>query len=135
LAHDLGHPPFGHQGEFALNKKMLDYGGFEGNAQTLRIIAKLEKKFQEEFNGTDDERFGLNLTYRTLASMIKYDGIIPSVLPSTDKIKGLFECDQNVLDSIKTNLGTGSDKLYTIEAQIMDIADDIAYSTYDLEDA
>ena len=87
LAHDLGHPPFGHNGENALDELMNDFGGFEGNAQTLHILAKVEKKevlskIDEEFvpialDGSD-LRCGLNLTYRSLASVLKYDKCIPT---------------------------------------------------------
>jgi len=81
LTHDLGHPPFGHNGELALDECMKDHGGFEGNAQTLRIITRLEKKgeYVEPYSGrgNKDTRLGLNLTYRTLASILKYDQKIP----------------------------------------------------------
>ena len=76
LLHDLGHPPFGHNGERALDRCMANFGGFEGNAQTLRIICKTEKK---EINNPlsiregIDNRVGLNLTARVIASIIKYD--------------------------------------------------------------
>jgi dGTPase len=83
-AHDLGHPPFGHTGEEALDNCMHSEGGFEGNAQTLRILAKLEKKVHtgnlENVVGFEDQkdcRVGLNLTFRTLASILKYDKKIP----------------------------------------------------------
>ncbi len=135
LCHDLGHPPFGHQGEHALNVKMKDHGGFEGNAQTFRIISKLEKKFQDNFEGKDADRFGLNLTYRTLASVVKYDDVIPEILSEQTKYKGIYSCDDHIRSQIKEVLDIKGDRLYTIETQIMDIADDIAYSTYDLEDA
>jgi dGTPase len=88
LAHDLGHPPFGHNGEKALDKLMARYGGFEGNAQTLRILARLEKKETESFPSTEDPqsvvdnkdfRCGLNVTYRSLASVLKYDSLIPQI--------------------------------------------------------
>ncbi len=71
LIHDLGHPPFGHNGEYALNICMKSHGGFEGNAQTLRIISRLEKKIAEEKYHqrlADDFRHGLNLTSRVIAS-------------------------------------------------------------------
>ena len=76
LAHDLGHPPFGHNGEIALDDKMKEYGGFEGNAQTLRIISKLEKHWDAKypdyrFIDGNDNRIGLNLTYRSMASLLK----------------------------------------------------------------
>jgi dGTPase len=89
LAHDLGHPPFGHNGEAALDELMLSHGGFEGNAQTLRILSRLEKKQTRRFPdksdrpvpvvGGIDERIGLNLTSRSLASILKYDKVIPRV--------------------------------------------------------
>lgn len=147
LAHDLGHPPFGHNGEEALDECMRDHGGFEGNAQSLRIVTRLEKKirsplgeesaFDPEFN---DQRYGLNLTYRSLAALLKYDAAIP--LRAGDRRKpgvgkGYYFEDRELVRDIKTNiLGTSNhpDKFKTIECSIMDIADDIAYSTYDLED-
>jgi len=91
-AHDLGHPPFGHTGEAALDACMKLNGGFEGNAQTLRILSKLEKRmwtvdeWKLEYEGFDnserDRRAGLNLTFRTLASILKYDNEIPTWRPS-----------------------------------------------------
>ncbi|MBI5430986.1 MAG: dNTP triphosphohydrolase [Nitrosomonadales bacterium] len=141
LAHDLGHPPFGHNGELALNACMRNAGGFEGNAQTLRILAKLEKKGNKEtpFSGAKktDSRIGLNLTHRTLASILKYDKIIP--VKTSDKLqKGYYSSEAGLVKNIKRNViaktGYRGD-FKTIECQIMDLADDIAYSTYDLEDA
>jgi dGTPase len=88
LAHDLGHPPFGHNGEKALDRLMARFGGFEGNAQTLRVIACLEKKETMTFPRTEeprpivdgeDCRLGLNVTYRSLASVLKYDKQIPQI--------------------------------------------------------
>jgi dGTPase len=144
LAHDLGHPPFGHNGEKALNDCMKLYGGFEGNAQTLRILSKLEKKelFEEiEFGVSEkgeDFRKGLNLTYRSLASILKYDTAIPERIRSKgDVIKGYYKSDKQLVDRIK-EMVTGEKnikKFKTIECQIMDIADDIANATYDIEDA
>ena len=78
LAHDLGHPPFGHFGEQALDEKMADFGGFEGNAQTLRILTRTEKRELGEINDAgNDTRVGLNLTVRSIASVLKYDHVIP----------------------------------------------------------
>lgn len=144
LAHDLGHPPFGHNGEKALDNFMKKYGGFEGNAQTLRILSKLEKKEKgdnKSRNGFDrlrqDTRLGLNLCYRTLASILKYDKLIPLVRKKNSAVtKGYYHSEKDLIKKIKTNLmGKGfRGKIKTIECQIMDIADDIAYSTYDLED-
>lgn len=156
LAHDLGHPPFGHSGEESLNDAMKNYGGFESNAQVLRILTRVEKKkinneyFDSEGN---DLRYGLNLTYRSLASIIKYDNEINydkhfdeenikgnKFIKTKDNkpylIKGYYTSEKKILNEIKKNvLPNTTLKLYTIEAQIMDLADDIAYSTYDIEDA
>lgn len=151
IAHDLGHPPFGHNGEFALDLLMHRHGGYEGNAQTLRILSCTEKKLvkhpQSEETVTD---FGLNLTYRALASVLKYDRSIPSVRAKkpTRPTKGYYSADQDLIQRIKENVipdyerfleskkeSDGMKMVFkTIECSIMDIADDIAYSTYDLED-
>jgi len=141
LLHDLGHPPFGHNGEKALNECMKGYGGFEGNAQTLRILTKIEKKFKSNesnevgvsTNG-DDERFGLNLTYRTIASVLKYDDLIEENYNGEVK-KGYYDSEKEIVEEIRDYLKCSeTEKLKTIECNIMDLADDIAYSTYDLED-
>ncbi|KAA5545080.1 deoxyguanosinetriphosphate triphosphohydrolase family protein [Adhaeribacter rhizoryzae] len=145
LAHDLGHPPFGHNGEEALNELMFDSGGYEGNAQTLRILTKIEKKAFKgnkhhfDYNGNIDNRCGLNLCYRTLAAILKHDKEIPESLGENPFVhKGYYHHDKELVKRIKHNV-TGrpgfSDNFRTIECYIMDIADDIAYSTYDLEDA
>jgi len=144
LAHDLGHPPFGHNGEKALDDCMLDYGGFEGNAQTLRILARLEKKEPLELSpcgitvGGIDARAGLNLTYRTLAAVLKYDEQIPEARKNGELVKGYYQSENNLVSAIKTHVtggGAHTSEFKTIECYIMDLADDIAYSTYDLEDA
>ncbi|MFT9092254.1 MAG: dGTP triphosphohydrolase, partial [Gluconacetobacter sp.] len=133
LVHDIGHPPFGHNGERALDDCMKSFGGFEGNAQTLRILSKLEKKIVNT-----DISYGLNLTYRTLAGVIKYDEMIPEKRKSDEKLhKGYYIEENDIVRKIKENVIRGDDRsieFKTIECQIMDIADDIAYSTYDLED-
>lgn len=151
LAHDLGHPPFGHQGEEELDDAMKRDGGFEANAQTIRILARLEKKFPIEniFDKQIDKRVGLNLCARTIASILKYDFVIPDNIldrkglspekneESIRPVKGYYKCDETLIESIKARvLGDLSTtrKFKTIECSIMDIADDIAYSTYDLED-
>lgn len=146
LTHDLGHPPFGHNGEKALDFRMRQKGGYEGNAQTLRILAKTEKREKGKntslFGVTpkkDDGRKGLNLTYRTLAAVLKYDSQIPFEREDNDKIrKGYYRSEAPLVRKIKKAV-TGEPgfrkSFKTIECQIMDIADDIAYSTYDLEDA
>ncbi|MFZ5621447.1 MAG: deoxyguanosinetriphosphate triphosphohydrolase family protein [Pseudomonadota bacterium] len=143
LVHDLGHPPFGHNGEMALDDCMKAHGGFEGNAQTLRIIARLEKKemYERSPHGISrtgkDNRAGLNLSYRMLAAAVKYDNEIPIRRRKGSKlVKGYYASEAVIIRNIKRNvLGSfARRKLKTVECQIMDIADDIAYSTYDLED-
>lgn len=149
LAHDLGHPPFGHNGEAALDDCMKRYGGFEGNAQTLRLLAKIEKKvFADTPNQDDgycgisskgdDLRLGLNLTFRSLAAVLKYDKKIPAVRKIGARlVKGYYASEEPLVRQIKKCVGEPprKQKFKTVECQIMDLADDIAYSTYDLEDA
>lgn len=145
LCHDIGHPPFGHNGEKALHLKMRAYGGFEGNAQTLRLLSRTEKK---AYDGDEpiylgkDQRNGLNLTYRTLAAVLKYDRAIPTMIESDKIVKGYYDQEQPLVDEIKRHVLHGyapssyaGKPFKTIECNIMDIADDIAYSTYDIEDA
>ncbi|MAK83305.1 dGTP triphosphohydrolase [Phenylobacterium sp.] len=149
LAHDIGHPPFGHNGEEALHHLMNGSGGFEGNAQTLRIVARMEKKeflgddprtlFDRKPDGTvNDKRLGLDLTARSIAAMLKYDSLIsPSKAPTDDVQKGYYYDDSDIISFVKEHVGEPAPGVYfkTIECSIMDISDDIAYSTYDLEDA
>lgn len=149
LAHDIGHPPFGHQGEEILAEKMIEFGGFEGNAQTLRLLTRLEKRINtgeidnEGFGiGGVDRRGGLNLSFRALASILKYDQDIGRVLGENNQkgpvVKGYYSSEKMIVDKVKLAIAGNYDygeKFETIECQIMDLADDIAYSTYDLEDA
>jgi len=157
LAHDLGHAPFGHQGEEALNEIMKKYGGFEGNAQTLRIITKLEKREQPRDNSESmfnhllfskgtarrrDLRVGLNVTYRSIASILKYDEMISIEEDRHEVKKGYYKTEENIVAKVKAEILKGhnytlkeGEKFKTIECQIMDIADDISYSIYDMEDA
>jgi dGTPase len=152
LAHDIGHPPFGHTGEHALHKQMQSAGGFEGNAQTLRILSRLEKRQTIPRPGSDqvdfvefadnrDLRVGLNLCFRSLAGVLKYDNPIPLIAKDDKLIKGYYASEACLVDKIKRAvLGDHYDELKdttfsVIEMQIMDLADDIAYSTYDFEDA
>jgi dGTPase len=148
LAHDIGHPPFGHNGELSLNGLMNGSGGFEGNAQTLRILSKLEKKdlIGDDFDkpiissahGAVDNRLGLDLCARSMASILKYDRLIPpSASDDCKVIKGYYYDDEDSIDFLKEAIGTPEDgvSFKTIECSIMDISDDIAYSVYDLEDA
>lgn len=140
LVHDIGHPPFGHNGERALDEKMKGFGGFEGNAQTLRILARLEKKWRYPTPIDNDDRAGMNLCYRTLGAVLKYDNPIPNVREKdADLAKGYYISEQFIVDDIKQHLlrGTPSPEqgeFKTLECAIMDLADDIAYSVYDLED-
>jgi dGTPase len=160
--HDLGHPPFGHGGEVALNYCMRDYGGFEGNGQTLRILSKLEK-----FSGAA----GSNLTRESLLGILKYPvpyskvlnpAIIPAMLTGTSgtsildrKVskppKCYLDCEQHIVDWMLSPLSsTDRDLLQSFDfkegkhqsakhksfaCSIMDLADDISYGVHDFEDA
>ena len=115
LAHDLGHTPFGHAGEEALNYCMKNYGGFDHNIQTLRIITILENRYYE-FKG-------LNLSIETLDGLIKHNGPVKD-LTKLNKILG------NNFFKGKINFTLNS----SLEAQIASISDDIAYNSHDLED-
>lgn len=140
LLHDIGHPPFGHSGEVVLNELMRECGGFEGNAQTLRLVTTLENRLGSdvEIKEAYQQPRGLNLTARTLASIIKYDKQIVMKADEDGNYKvqkGYYESEAEVVKFVKEQLGLGSGEvLRTVECQIMDIADDIAYSAYDLED-
>ena len=161
LAHDIGHPPYGHGGEVALNYMMRDHGGFEGNAQTFRIVTKLEPY---------TELFGMNLARRTLLGLIKYPALLSDVhakeqpqpvthqrkLRAKDWLpaKGIYDCDKALFDWVKDPL-TDEDKCLfsqmrnddicatkhnktrfkSLDCSIMELADDIAYGVHDLEDA
>lgn len=110
LAHDLGHPPFGHTGEYALQEKMHSFGGFEGNAQTLRILSRLEKRQTiqngsgadfTEFSEGKDLRAGLNLCFRSLAAVLKYDNLIPLIGDGPNLIKGYYSSEDELVRKIK----------------------------------
>jgi dGTPase len=143
LIHDVGHPPFGHNGEKALHDKMKSNGGFEGNAQSLRIITRIEKteKPEELFDQTGDRdyRTGLNLTARVIASALKYDECIPEFV-GDNVVKGYYFSEKPIVDKVKECVlgavpSKSNKKFKTIECSVMDLADDIAYSTHDIEDA
>ena len=124
LAHDLGHPPFGHNGEKALAEIARNCGGFEGNAQSFRILTRLEPKTLT----TDGASAGLNLTRATLDSAIKY----PWSAAENPQKFGVYGDDQKIFSWVKRDVQTGHTPL---EAQIMDWSDDVAYSVHDFEDS
>jgi len=124
LAHDLGHPPFGHNGEEELNRLADSIGGFEGNAQTLRVVSRLEAKVFTE----SDESAGLNLTRGSLDASCKYPW---ARTPGNPKF-GYYEDDAQVFAWLREGApGTQT----CLEEQVMDWADDVAYSVHDFEDA
>lgn len=161
LLHDIGHPPFGHGGEVALNYMMRHNGGFEGNAQTLRLLTKLEQSYGQ---------YGLDLTRRTLLGLLKYPTVHSQTLmlsmpkarnTLTNQIKVndwkppkcYFDCENNEVEWILYPLTDNDKQLFTsmgklpcdnqhgksqyksFDCSIMDLADDIAYGVHDLEDA
>jgi len=156
LAHDIGHSPFGHGGEVALNYMMRDHGGFEANGQTLRILARL---------GEYSEDAGLDLTRRSTLGIIKYPGFCddlacynkdaeskaPLNLDDWHPPKGIYSDEHDVLDwtldafsntdrktfitSVKPDTGHAKTRYKSFDTSIMELADDIAYGVHDLEDA
>ena len=124
LAHDIGHPPFGHNGEDALNLIAQSCGGFEGNAQSLRLLIRLEAKTVLP----DGKSIGLNLTRASLDAATKY----PWTRAVNAKKFGVYEDDLEIFNWYRAGVDSGKSSM---EAQIMDWSDDIAYSVHDLEDS
>ncbi|MCL1869225.1 MAG: deoxyguanosinetriphosphate triphosphohydrolase [Promicromonosporaceae bacterium] len=127
LTHDIGHPPFGHNGERALAVVARSIGGFEGNAQTLRLLTRLEPKV---------DGAGLNLTRASLDASVKYPWALgegPRRPDGTETAKfGVYPDDAPVFAWLRERARAG---VRSMEAQVMDLADDIAYSVHDVEDA
>jgi len=121
LAHDLGHPPFGHAGERALQRAAKDHGGFDHNAQSLRVVTALERKYAS-FDG-------LNLTWETLEGLVKHNG--PLTGPHSRNAAGPLPA---IIAAYNARHDLSLDKFASAEAQVAALADDIAYNSHDLDD-
>src|ERR1700754_2369999 len=117
LAHDLGHPPFGHAGEDELQVQMANYGGFDHNVQTFRVVTKLERRYPRWE--------GLNLTWETLEGVIKHNG------PVVDKLE---KPSWSAIAEFDAQYGLRLDTWASAEAQVAALADDIAYNNHDVDD-
>lgn len=127
LVHDIGHPPFGHNGEYMLNKLSKNIGGFEANAQTLRILTRLESRFLDSKNNS----VGLNLTRGILNASCKYPWEKNNAPNNKVQKFGVYKDDIKIFNWIRRY---SKKRKICIEAEIMDLSDDIAYSIHDLED-
>jgi dGTPase len=121
LVHDFGHTPFGHTGEDALHEELLPYGGFDHNAQSLRIVTKLERRYAE-FDG-------INLTWESLEGLVKHNG----PLLTADGVGTRGPVPQPILDYCELH-DLELESYASLEAQVAAIADDIAYNTHDIDD-
>jgi dGTPase len=122
LAHDLGHPPFGHAGERALDAAMSNSGGFDHNAQSLRVVTELEKKYA---------RFdGLNLTWETLEGLVKHNGPLTGPHATRHRATPVPESILSYCAKQDLELATFA----SVEAQVASLADDIAYNNHDIDD-
>ncbi len=119
LSHDLGHPPFGHTGEEVLDEEIKQYGGFDHNAQTIRVVTKMEQIYPN-FNG-------LNLTWETLEGTVKHNGPLIKNYAELKKLPLVWQAINEGFDLILNSFAS-------LEAQVAAVADDIAYNNHDLDD-
>ncbi len=126
LAHDLGHPPFGHTGEDALHVLMKPYGGFDHNAQAIRIVTKLERHYAD-FDG-------LNLTWETLEGLAKHNGPVTGPLATGSHAVAQGETMPYALKEFNDQYDLELDTYPSAEAQVAAFADDVAYNHHDLHD-
>jgi len=126
LAHDIGHPPFGHAGERTLDTLMANYGGFEGNAQTLRLLTETIR-----FNPDEEKRVGMKPTRALLDGVLKYKRLRSQARGSS---KFIYDDQEPILKFVHPKQPNINEKWKSIECQIMEWADDVAYSVADLVD-